>query len=91
MAPVGHPASLNERLATDQILEVLVAFVILALLFDGFGHHVSQLGSVEEGARVLEDVIGSIIQELSDEKTNETHQLGMLPEVQLILYTKFQL
>ena len=91
MAPVWHIVSLNERLATDQILEVLVAFVILAFLFDGFGHDVSQLGSVEEGARVLEDVIWSVIQELSDEKTNETHQLGMLPEVQLILYTEFQL
>ena len=86
MAPVRLPGSLNECLATDQVLEVLVAFIVLPLFLNRFGHNISQLSSVEECTSVLQDIIRPVIQELSDEKTNKSHKFGMLSEVQLILY-----
>ena len=91
VAPVRLPGSLNECLATNQILKVLVAFIVLALFLDRFGHNISKLGSVEECTSVLQNIIGPIIQELSDEKTNQSHEFWVLPEIQFILYTQFQL
>ena len=70
VAPVRLPGSLNECLATNQVLEVLVAFIVLPLFLDRFGHNISQLSSVEECTSVLENIVGPIVQKLSDEKTD---------------------
>ena len=86
VAPDRLPGSLNECLAANQVLEVLVAFIVLPLFLDRFGHNISQLSSVEERSSVLENIIGPIIQELSDEKTDESHEFRVLPEVEFILY-----
>ena len=62
VAPDRLPRSLNECLATNQVLEVLVAFIILPLFLNRFGHDISQLGSVEECSSVLENIIWPVIQ-----------------------------
>ena len=61
VAPARLPCSLNECLATNQVLEVLVAFIILPLFLNRFGYDISQLGSVEECSSVLENIIWPII------------------------------
>ena len=60
--------SLNERLAANQVLEILVALLILLLFLDRLGDNVSQLRTIEERSRVLQDVIRAIVQDLSDEQ-----------------------
>ena len=60
--------SLDERLAADQVLEILVALLILLLFLDRLGDNVSQLRTIEERSRVLQDVIRAIVQDLSDEQ-----------------------
>ena len=62
VAPARLPRSLNECLATNQILQILVAFIVLPLFLNRFGHDISQLGSVEECSSVLENIIGPVIQ-----------------------------
>ena len=59
--------SLDQSLAADQVLQVLVSFLVLLLFLDSFGDDVSQLGSVEEGTCVLQNVVGPVVQDLSDE------------------------
>ena len=83
--------SLDQSLAADQVLQVLIPFFVFLLLLDGLGDHVSQLGPVVEGARVLQDVVGPVVKDLSDKERNETHELGVLAEVQLILDAQFKL
>lgn len=83
--------SLDQCLAANQVLEVLVSLLVFLLLFDRLGHDVSELGPIKEGARVLQDVVGPIVENLSDEESDEAHQLGVLAEVKLVLYAKFQL
>ena len=60
--------SLDERLAADQILEILVALLVLLLFLDRLGDDVSQLRAIEERSRVLQDVIRAIVQDLPDEQ-----------------------
>ena len=60
--------SLDERLAANQVLEILVALLILLLFLDRLGDNVSQLRTIEERSRVLQDVIRAIVQDLSDEQ-----------------------
>ena len=60
--------SLDERLAADQVLEILVALLVLLLFLDRLGDNVSQLRTIEERSRVLQDVIRAIVQDLSDEQ-----------------------
>ena len=83
--------SLDQSLAADQVLEVLVSLLVLLFLFDCFGDHVSQLGSVEEGTCVLQNVVWPVVEDLSDEQCDQSHQLRVLPEVQLVLYAQFKL
>ena len=59
--------SLNERLAADQVLEILVALLVLLLFLDRLGDDVSQLRAIEERTRVLQNVIRAIVQDLPDE------------------------
>ena len=61
--------SLDERLAADQVLEILVALLVLLLFLDRLGDNVSQLCTIEERSRVLQDVIRAIVQDLPDEQT----------------------
>ena len=61
VAPARLPRSLNECLATNQILQILVAFIVLPLFLNRFSHDISQLGSVEECSSVLENIIWPII------------------------------
>ena len=61
--------SLDERLAADQVLEILVALLVLLLFLDRLGDDVSQLRTIEERSRVLQDVIRAIVQDLPDEQT----------------------
>ena len=60
--------SLDERLAANQVLEILVALLVLLLFLDRLGDNVSQLRTIEERSRVLQDVIRAIVQDLSDEQ-----------------------
>ena len=60
--------SLDERLAADQVLEILVALLVLLLFLDRLGDNVSQLRTIEERTRVLQDVIRAIVQDLPDEQ-----------------------
>ena len=60
--------SLDERLAADQVLEILVALLVLLLFLDRLGDNVSQLRTIEERSRVLQDVIRAIVQDLPDEQ-----------------------
>ena len=60
--------SLDERLAANQVLEILVALLILLLFLDRLGDNVSQLRTIEERSRVLQDVIRAIVQDLPDEQ-----------------------
>ena len=60
--------SLDERLAADQVLEILVALLVLLLFLDRLGDDVSQLRTIEERSRVLQDVIRAIVQDLPDEQ-----------------------
>ena len=60
--------SLDERLAADQVLEILVALLVLLLFLDRLGDDVSQLRTIEERTRVLQDVIRAIVQDLPDEQ-----------------------
>ena len=60
--------SLDERLAADQVLEILVALLVLLLFLDRLGDNVSQLRTIEERTRVLQDVIRTIVQDLPDEQ-----------------------
>ena len=53
--------SLDERLATDQVLEILVALLVLLLFLDRLGDNVSQLRTIKERSRVLQDVIRAIV------------------------------
>ena len=64
--------SLDERLAANQVLEILVALLILLLFLDRLGDNVSQLRTIEERSRVLQDVIRAIVQDLSDEQAYQT-------------------
>ena len=59
--------SLDERLAADQVLEILVALLVLLLFLDRLGDDVSQLRAIEERTRVLQNVIRAIVQDLPDE------------------------
>ena len=61
--------SLDERLAANQVLEILVALLVLLLFLDRLGDNVSQLRTIEERSRVLQDVIRAIVQDLPDEQT----------------------
>ena len=83
--------SLDQSLAADQVLQVLVSLLVLLLFLDCFRDDVSQLGSIEEGTSVLQDVVGPVVKDLSDKERNETHELGVLAEVQLILDAQFKL
>ena len=60
--------SLDERLAANQVLEILVALLVLLLFLDRLGDNVSQLRTIEERSRVLQDVIRAIVQDLPDEQ-----------------------
>ena len=60
--------SLDERLAADQVLEILVALLVLLLFLDRLGDNVSQLRTIEERSRILQDVIRTIVQDLPDEQ-----------------------
>ena len=60
--------SLDKRLAANQVLEILVALLVLLLFLDRLGDNVSQLRTIEERSRVLQDVIRAIVQDLSDEQ-----------------------
>ena len=60
--------SLDERLAADQVLEILVALLVLLLFLDRLGDNVSQLRTIKERSRVLQDVIRAIVQDLPDEQ-----------------------
>ena len=60
--------SLDERLAADQVLGILVALLVLLLFLDRLGDNVSQLRTIEERTRVLQDVIRAIVQDLPDEQ-----------------------
>ena len=60
--------SLDERLAADQVLEILVALLVLLLFLDRLGDNVSQLRTIEERSCVLQDVIRAIVQDLPDEQ-----------------------
>ena len=60
--------SLDERLAADQVLEILVALLVLLLFLDRLGDNVSQLRTIKERSRILQDVIRAIVQDLPDEQ-----------------------
>lgn len=83
--------SLDQSLAADQVLQVLVSLLVLLLFLDCFGDDVSQLGSVEKGTSILKDIVWPVVKDLSDKESNESHELWVLAEVQLILYAKFKL
>ena len=83
--------SLDKRLAANQVLQVLVSLFVFLLLLYSLSHNISELGSVKEGTRILQNVLWPIIQDLSDEESNKSHQLRVLTEVQLVLNAKFKL
>ena len=83
--------SFDERLAADQILEILVKLLVLLLLLNSLRYDISELSSVEERACVLQDVLGSVIENLPDEQSGQSHQLWVLTEVQFVLYAQFKL
>ena len=60
--------SLDQSLAADQVLEILVALLVLLLFLDRLSDNVSQLRTIEERSCVLQDVIRAIVQDLPDEQ-----------------------
>ena len=64
---------------------MLVPSGLSALLLDGLLDHIAQLGTVEEGARVLKDAVGAIISDLPDEEAEKGRDLWVLSEVLLVL------
>ena len=83
--------SFDERLAAYQVLQILVSLLVFLLFLDRLGHYVSKFCSIEEGTCVLKYVLRPVIQNFPYEKRHQSHQLGMLAEVKLILYAKLQL
>jgi hypothetical protein len=83
--------SLDERLALDEVVEVLIALRLVLLLLDGFVNNVAQLRPIEEGARVLQDVLWPVVEDFADEERDEASDLWVFPEVPLVFDSKLKL
>ncbi len=82
---------MNERLALDQVVEMLVPSCLSLFLIDRRLHYVSQLRTVEEGARILQDVLRAVVQYFTHEKTQQRIYFWVLSEILFILNSQFEL
>ena len=70
---------------------MLLIILFLLALCHKILDDIAQTGAIKEGAGVLEDVLGAVVQDFANEKLQQTVYFGVLPEVPLISHPQLKL